>query len=277
MANAEMDNNKTAGGEASADSASPILARKEDNPAAAATRGGVEEMFTAGVHFGYSRSSRYPKMKEFLFGLRNNVDVFDLEKTKLKLDEAKKFMETLAAGKKSVLFVSTKKGVIELLEKYASEIGMPYVTQRWLGGILTNFKSIKGRRDYMEDLINKTESGELAKYTKKEQLRIERKISRLKHYFAGLETMKNLPSALVIIDTKEEKNAVREARNMKIPVIGIMNSDCNPDDAAYPVPANDNSISSVDYLLNELVVSYKKGLEEAEKAAAKEEGVKDGE
>ncbi len=245
---------------------------KASEPAAdglPAVADGIEEMFKAGAHFGYSRSSRNPKMKKFIFGLRNNVDVFDLEKTRKKLDEAKTFMESLGAGKKIVLFVSTKKGIAGLLEEYASQIGMPYVTERWLGGILTNFKAIKGRRDYMDELIQKRESGELAKYTKKEQLRIERKIARLKHYFAGLEALKTLPAALVIVDTKEERNAVREARNMKIPIIGVMNTDCNPDDAAYAVPANDNSMSSVGYLLGELAESYKKGLKEAEETAEK--------
>ncbi len=229
----------------------------------------IEEMFKAGAHFGYSRSSRHPKMKKFLFGLRNNVDVFDLEKTKQKLDEAAKIMENLGKEKKAVLFVGTKTGIKELPEKYAREISMPYVTQRWLGGILTNFKSIKSRRDYMEDLIKKRDSGELGKYVKKERTRIEKKISRLKYYFSGMETLKTLPSVLVIIDTKDEKNAVAEAKKMAIPAIGIMNSDCNLEDAVYPVPANDNSISSIGYLLSELVEAYKKGLKGAEKEEEK--------
>ena len=140
---------------------------------------------------------------------------------------------------------------------------MPYVVERWIGGAFTNFNSIKGRRDLMEELEQKRESGELAKYTKKEQVMIEKKISRLNHYFSGLKKLKNLPAAVVIIDTKKDGIAAREAEKMMIPVVGIMSSDCDPDDADYPIPANDNSISSVDFMLKELSEAYLEGVKEA--------------
>ncbi len=230
----------------------------------------IEEMFKAGVHFGYSRSSRNPKMKDFIFWLRNNVELFNLEKTKEKLNEAKDFLRTLGSDKKTVLFVGTKVVAAGIVEKYAKEIDMPYVTERWLGGTLTNFNELKKRRDYMEELTQKKESGELAKYTKKEQLKIKRKIARLNIYFSGLLNLRKLPSALIVLDTKEERNAVTEAKKMGIPVIGIMNSDCNPEDADYAIPANDNSKSSIEFLLKELTEAYKKGLSEAEKKAVEE-------
>ncbi len=222
----------------------------------------IEEMFEAGVHFGYSRSHRHPKMKMFLFGLKNNIEIFDLEKVKEKLNEAKEFMKKLGMDKKMVIFVGTKPEIKGIIKKYAEEIEASYVVERWVGGTLTNFDSIKTRRDYMDEMTKKRESGELNKYTKKEQLKISRKIFRLKHYFSGLEQLKNLPSALMIIDTKKDKIAVREAKKMRIPIIGIANSDCNPEDAEYFIPANDNSISSVNFFLKELVNAYKDGLKE---------------
>ncbi len=233
--------------------------------------GPIEEMFKAGVHFGYSRSSRNPKMKEFIFWLRNNVELFNLEKTRQKLDEAKDFLKSVGSDKKMVLFVGTKAVAADILKKYAEEIDMPYVTERWLGGTLTNFNEIKKRRDYMEELTQKKESGELAKYTKKEQLQVKKKIARLSIYFSGLLNLRKLPSALIVVDTKEERNAVAEAKKIGIPVVGIMNSDCNPGDAEYAIPANDNSRSSIEFLLKELTEAYKKGLSEAEKKAVEEE------
>ncbi len=235
--------------------------------------GFIEEMFKAGVHFGYSRSSRNPKMKNFIFWLRNNVELFNLEKTKEKLDEAKDFLRALGSEKKTILFVGTKAVAAEILKKYSGEIGMPYVTERWIGGTLTNFNEIKKRRDHMEDLTQKKESGELAKYTKKEQLQVKKKIARLSLFFSGLLNLRKLPSALIVVDTKEEKNAVAEAKKIGIPIVGIMNSDCNPEDAGYAIPANDNSKSSIEFLLKELTEAYKKGLSEAEKKAVEAEKV----
>jgi len=223
----------------------------------------LKEMFKTGAHFGYSRSSRHPKMKAFLFGLRNNIEVFDLEKTQKKLDEAKEFVKELGRNKKQVLFVGTKSEVKELTKKYAEEISMPYVLERWLGGFLTNFSELKKRREHMQDLMQKKESGELSKYTKKEQLMIEKKVTKLKRYFSGVENMDSMVSALVVVDTKQEKISVTEANKMSIPVVGIMNSDCNPEDAKYVIPANDNSVASVEYFLKDLVGAYKEGLKEA--------------
>ncbi len=231
----------------------------------------LEDMFKAGAHFGYSRSSRNPKMKKFLFGLRNNVEVFDLDKTVKKLDEAKEFVKNLGKDGKQILFAGTKPEIKDLVKKYAKEADAPFVTERWFGGTLTNFDEIKKRRDYMEELMQKRDSGELEKYTKKERLQISRKIVRLRQFFSGLEQLKTLPSALMVVDTRKENIAVVEAKKKKIPVIGIMNSDCDPDDAVYPIPANDNSIASVELFLNEIVESYREGLNEREKETKKEE------
>ncbi len=219
----------------------------------------LEEMFVAGVHFGYSRQSRHPKMKPYLFGLRNNVEIFDLEKTRACLEKAEKFLESLAKEGKQVLIVGTKPGMRQLVEQSAADIGMPYVSERWLGGILTNFKIIRGRVDHFLDLRQKKASGELNKYTKKEISLINKELSRLERFFKGLENLTAMPAALLIVDPKEEKTAAEEAKGMSIPVIAILNSDADITGIAYPVPGNDTSVSSVKYLLNQLVKAYKLG------------------
>lgn len=224
----------------------------------------IEEMFKAGIHFGYSRSSRHPKMKDFLFGLRNNVEIFDLEKTNEMLERAKEFMASLGKEKKKFILVGTKTEAKGIVEKFAKEINMPYVIERWLGGTLTNFKGIRDRINHMRDLENKKEAKELEKYTKKEQLEIEREIIRLRNYLGGLVDMENLPSALLVVDSKKEKNAVKEANDVKVPVVAVINTDCDPKIADYPIPANDNSRTSIEFLLKELAEAYKEGLKESE-------------
>ncbi|MFA4890561.1 MAG: 30S ribosomal protein S2 [Candidatus Paceibacterota bacterium] len=230
----------------------------------------IEEMFRAGIHFGYSRSSRHPKMKDFLFGLKNNVEIFDLEKTDEMLEKAKEFMVALGKEKKKFVLVGTKTEAKAIVEKFAKEINMPYVIERWLGGTFTNFKGIRDRINHMKDLEQKKMTKELEKYTKKEQLEIEREIIRLRNYLGGLVDMENLPSAILVIDSKKEKNAVKEANDTKVPVVAIINTDCDPNVADYPIPANDNSRTSIEFLLNELVGAYKEGVKEfKEKEAEK--------
>lgn len=219
----------------------------------------IEEMFKAGLHYGYSRSRRHPKMSRYLFGLKNNIEIFDLEKTNQKLEEAKEFLKGLAKDNKKILFVGTKVEAKKLIEEFANKIGMPYVNKRWLGGTITNFKTIRERVNGLEDLIKKKELGELEKYTKKEKMQIEEKISELKKIFGGLETLSTLPSALLIIDTHKEKNALKEAKKAVIPTVAIMNTNCNPEEVDYPIPANTNSKSSIEYILEELARAYQEG------------------
>ena len=220
----------------------------------------VKEMYLSGIHLGYSQTSRNPKMKPYIFGLRNGVEIFDLEKTKKNIDSAKEFAKKLGKDKKIVLFVGTKKEAKDLTENAAKELGMPYVKERWIGGTLTNFKQIKGRIDHLNDLKKKRDAGELNKYTKKEKLQIERQIKKMEIYFGGLaENLKFLPSAIVAVDSKHEKITVSEANQMKIPVVALLNSDCDPTGVNYPVPGNDNSISSISYFLSELAKAYKEG------------------
>ncbi len=221
----------------------------------------LEEMFTSGVHFGYSRSSRHPKMRPYLFGVRNNVEIFDLEKTYDFLAKAKDVLEGFAKEGKKILIVGTKPGIHQLIEKAGRDSGMPYVSERWLGGILTNFKMIKDRVNYFTSLRQKKAAGELSKYTKKEISGFNKELSRLERFLAGLEPLNSLPSALLIIDPKKEKTAFAESRQMSIPVIAILNSDSDPTGISYPIPANDASPSSVKYLLKFLMGACKKGSE----------------
>ncbi|MBI4692002.1 MAG: 30S ribosomal protein S2 [Candidatus Terrybacteria bacterium] len=216
-------------------------------------------MIKLGMHLGYSRSRRNSKMKPFIFTAKNNAEIFDLEKTKGKMDLAKEFVKNLAQEKKIILFVATKYEARPLIENAARELNMPFVKERWLGGTLTNFKEIKSRIDHLSDLEQKRDSGALEKYTKKERLHIEREIAKLEKYLQGLKDCKNLPSALVAIDSNEEKIAVAEARDTGVPVIALMNNDCNPEDADYPVPGNDSAISSIKYFLEEIIKAYKEG------------------
>jgi small subunit ribosomal protein S2 len=225
----------------------------------------MEEMLKKGVHFGYSASTLNPKMKPYIFTCRNNTEIFDLEKTLGHLNTAKDFLRTLGKEKKSVLFVGTKKEARKSVEAIAKELNMPYIVERWLGGILTNFKEIKGRIDFLNDLYQKKESGELEKYTKKERLEISKKIAKMNRYLEGIKKCQNLPACLIVIDSDFEKTAVDEAKKIKIPIVALINSDCNPDKINYPIPANDSSLSSIDYFLAELVKAYKEGLKEEAK------------
>ena len=220
----------------------------------------LKDMFSSGMHLGYSATSRHPQMGPFLFGVRNGVEIFDLEKTKGLLDKAKEFLKKLGKEKKQVVFVGTKKEAREFSEKAAKELDMPYVKERWLGGTLTNFKEIKSRIDYLIDLKKKRTSGELDKYTKKEKLQIERKIEKLERYLGGLETLVNYPAALIVIDSKHENISVAEANQVRTPVIALLNSDCDPKGIDYPVPANDSSLTSINYFLTELTKAYKEGV-----------------
>src|SRR3989344_2347617 len=178
----------------------------------------IDRMFKAGAHFGYSRSKRHPSMMPYVFGSKNKVDIFDLEKTSLALAAAKKFMEQLGKDGKTVLVVGGKHEICDAVLRVGEEISMPYVASRWLGGTLTNFSEIKKRIDRLEGLRAQKESGELEKkYTKKERLLIDREIERLETNFGGIVPMKSLPHVLLIVDTKQEVIAVREAQEKNIP------------------------------------------------------------
>lgn len=220
----------------------------------------LEAMFRAKVHIGYSRTRRHPKMKPYIFGLRNTIEVLDLERVREKLRDAEIFMKELAERHAVVLLVGTKPSVAPIIEKAASELGMPYVSGRWPGGLMTNFSEIRKRLDYFEDLKAKRASGELARYTKKEQLVFADELIRLERKFGGIVSLKKLPNAILIVDPEEEITAAREARALKVASIGIANIDCDPERVDHVVPANDSATSSVRYVMDRLIAAYKAGI-----------------
>jgi small subunit ribosomal protein S2 len=232
--------------------------KKEDNKANA---GNVDRMFAVGAHYGYSKSRRHPSVKPYIFGVKNWVEIIDLEKTNDLLDSAKEFVKTLGSEGKKILFVGGKNEAKAAVEEGATSIDMSYVTGRWIGGTVTNFSEIKKRIGKMEELSSKKDKGELAQmYTKKEQVMLDREISNLKKNFFGISSMTEIPNALFVIDTKQEDAAIREAKQKGIPVVGLLNSDSNLNDVDYPIVANDATRASIKFFVDEIVESYKEGI-----------------
>jgi len=214
----------------------------------------IEEMFKAGAHFGYSKTRRHSSVSPYIFGVKNRVEIIDLEKTEDCLEKALAFVITLAKEGKQILFVGGKNEARQALKFSAESIDMPFVDERWIGGTLTNFSEIKKRLAKLDDLTKQREKGELSKYTKKEKLVIGKEIEHLERFFAGISSVKDLPKALFVIDSKKEEIAVAEARRMKIPVIA-----CDISGINYPIIANDSSVSSITFFVNEVAKAYKKG------------------
>lgn len=239
----------------------------------------IEKLFSVGAHFGYTRTRRHPSIAPFIFGMKNRVELFDLELTSELLEKAKQFVYELGQHKKTVLFVSGKHEALAVIKNTAESISMPYVAGRWIGGTFTNFTEIKKRLDRLENLKSQREKGELEKkYTKREILEFDREIEDLERHFGGIAGMQQLPKALFVIDTKQEAIAICEARQLGIPIIGLMNSDGNLKEVAYPIVGNDSAIKSVTFFVEEIAKAYKDGFEhpvatekkvEAEKQSSK--------
>ncbi len=221
---------------------------------------GVDRLFGAGAHFAQLKRRRHPSMKPFVVGAKSKVEIFDLVKTDDQLAKAKQVLAALARDGKTVLFVGGKREVSDILRDIARKIGAPFVAGRWLGGTVSNFTEIKKRIDRLADLTGKRESGELAKlYTKLERVFIDREIERLLGRLEGITTLTKRPDAFVIVDTKHEAHATREAKQAGIPIIALMSSDCDLKDAAYPIVMNDASRDAVKLVLSELATAYESG------------------
>lgn len=217
----------------------------------------IEEMAQAGLHFGHRTSRVHPKMMPYLAGVRNTVHIIDLEKTKEKFKEALKFIQEIILENKILLLVGTKIQVKDLVKEIAIDCGLPYVTERWLGGTFTNFDVIKKRIEYFKDLKRKKAEGELEKYTKKERAKIGEALKNLEIKFAGVENLTQLPDAIFVLDMKKDDLAVKEARMKGIKVVGVSDTNCDPTLADYPIPANDDAISSVKYILDKVKETIK--------------------
>lgn len=219
----------------------------------------ITEMFSRGAHFGYSRSRRHPSVRPFIFGTKNGVEILDLEKTHIALNTAKEFVKTFAKGGKQILFVGTKNEAKKAIVEAASALDMPFVADRWVGGMLTNFSEIKKRIALLESLLLKREKGELAMYTKKERLLIDKDIERLERNFSGIVPMRELPSALFIVDPKKESIALKEAQYLGIPIVALANSDCNLREVDFAIPGNDAAVSSIAFFVAQIVGAFKEG------------------
>lgn len=225
----------------------------------------IKELMEVGAHFAYSKSRRHPSAKPFIFGVKNNVEIFDLEKTSEHLKVASDFISKIVAEGGQILFVGNKKEAMDSVQRGAEEAEMPYVANRWIGGTLTNLPEIKKRVGRLEDLLSQKEKGELSRYTKKERLLIDREIEKLEKMFSGIVSMKKLPMALFVIDPRKEKTAVSEARRKHIPIVALAGSDCDFNSVDFPIPANDASISSINYFIKNIVETIKKGQKEEQK------------
>ena len=200
------------------------------------------QLLEAGVHFGHQTRRWNPKMKQFIFGERNGIYIIDLEKTMEMLTTAYDFVKDIAARGGSILFVGTKKQAQEAVERFANHSGMPYVSMRWLGGTLTNFQTIKLRIDRLQQLKEMEEQQVLDTLPKKEVLRLKHERDKLERNLQGIQELTGLPDALFIVDTKKETIAVAEARRLGIPVVAVVDTNCDPDEVDYPIPGNDDAI-----------------------------------
>ncbi len=220
----------------------------------------IDEMFKAGAHFGYSKSRRHPTTAPFVFATKSGIDIINIEKSEEQLKKVLEYVSSLAQSGKTIIFVGTKAEAKQATVASALALSMPYVNERWVGGALTNFPEIKKRVSKLLDLRVQKETGGLDKYTKKERLMIDREMADMTKNFEGITGMNKAPDVMFVIDPKKEHIAVIEAHKMKIPVIGLLNTDCNIKDVEYPIVANDGSISSITFFIETIAQAYKNGL-----------------
>ena len=213
----------------------------------------LEGLLEAGAHFGHQTKRWNPKMEEYLYGSDQGVHIFDLVKTKTALEEALEFLKSIVKEGKQVLILGTKKQIKEKVREIGETTGMPYVDERWLGGTISNFSQIQKSLKKMEDWKAIKAAGDFNKFTKKERLLIDREITRLERFFGGLKGMTKVPDALFIVDTKKEAGAVREASRFGVKIVGIVDSNADPDDIDYPIPMNDDAARAVNYVLDQVL------------------------
>ena len=205
----------------------------------------MKQLLEAGVHFGHQTRRWDPKMAEYIFQARNGIHIIDLQKTSKKLDEAYAFIKEQAEEGKTILFVGTKKQAQECVKEAAEKCGMYYVNQRWLGGTLTNFETIRKRIERLEELERMQEDGTFDVLPKKEVILLKKEMEKLEKNLGGIKEMKELPGVMFIVDPKKERIGILEARKLGIPVIGLVDTNCNPEDVDYAIPGNDDAIRAV--------------------------------
>jgi small subunit ribosomal protein S2 len=231
----------------------------------------MKQLLEAGVHFGHQTRRWNPKMQQFIFMDRNGIHIIDLQQTVGRLNEAYKFVQQLAADGGTLLFVGTKKQPQEAVAEEAKRCGMYYVNQRWLGGMLTNFKTIQLRIAYLRELEARRDRGDFERLPKKEVQRLQDELVRLERILGGIKDMRRLPSAVFIVDTRKERTAVLEARRLEIPVIALADTNCDPDEMDFPIPANDDAIRAVRLLCGKVADAVIEGRRELEALQKDEE------
>jgi len=228
----------------------------------------VKQLIEAGVHFGHRASRWNPKMRPYIFGRRNLIHIIDVRETVRGLIRAKKYLTQVAAGGSLVLFVGTKRQAAETVEREATRCGMPYVSDRWLGGTLTNFRTIRSRLSRLEELEAILSGDALASYSKKMQSALHREYRKMYRNLNGIRAMNRLPECLVIIDPRKEKTAVLEARKLNIATVALIDTDSDPDLVDLPIPGNDDSIRSIELVLRQLADAIIEGKANAQQAPA---------
>lgn len=226
-------------------------------------------MLQAGVHFGHQTSKWHPKMRKFIFGSRQGIHIINLEETQKALEETLGYAKKVAMRGGVILFVGTKKQASDLVEKAALSCQMPYVNKRWLGGTLTNFASIASQIRKYKDLKRKHEKGELAKYTKFEQLKISEQIKLLEDKVGGMQELTRIPDAVFILDVKKDKTALSEAVKRGVKVIAVCDSNVDPSEIDYPIPANDDAVKAIELIANLMASAVNEGRSEWETGRAK--------
>ncbi len=227
---------------------------------------GMKQLLEAGVHFGHETKRWNPKMKRYIFAERNGIFIIDLQKTLVESEKAFSFLRDMAGRGSVILFVGTKKQAQEILAAEAKRCGMPYINERWLGGLLTNFKTIRGRVDRLKELEEMFENESARRYSKKEQIHLGKELHRLQRYLGGIREMNRLPDALFVIDPTKEAIAVREANKLDIPVVALADTDSDPDILDYIIPGNDDAIRSIQLVtarLADVIVEVRGGADVA--------------
>lgn len=228
----------------------------------------MKQLLEAGVHFGHQTRRWNPKMAPYIYTERNGIYIIDLQKTVKKLEEAYNFVRSLSESGQTLLFVGTKKQAQDAIREEASRVGMFFVNARWLGGMLTNFKTMRGRVDRLNQLLKMQEDGTFDMLPKKEVIKLQGEIGKLEKYLGGVKDMRKLPGALFIIDPRKERNAIAEARKLGIPIVAIVDTNCDPDEVDYIIPGNDDAIRAIRLISSVMANAITEGRQGAETAEA---------
>ena len=239
----------------------------------------MKQLLEAGVHFGHQTRRWNPKMDKYIFTERNGIYIIDLQKTVKKVDEAYEFVKSVADQGGKMLFVGTKKQAQDAIKEEAERSGQYYINHRWLGGTLTNYKTIKGRIDRIAEIEKMEADGVFEVLPKKEVIELRKEYDKLNKFLGGIRDMKGMPDAIFVVDPKKEHNAIAEAKKLGIPVVGIVDTNCDPDDVDYVIPANDDAIRAVKLLTSKMAdafVDYNEGnIEEAEEVVEEVEATEE--